>query len=160
MVMILVLMRALLSMLLMMINSQFTLFRPLNRVLRAFLDARLEFLLLQRDCHQSVVCALIEESFFCLFMFYFLVSLHEHLNLVWCFCSMMKKGKLNLPFFPFVFSPFALFTEGERIVETRQKAIETVEQLIARVHLNQAVNRGPIPQTRTLTSWHLKPFAT
>ena len=90
----------------------------------------------------------------------FIVSLHEHLKLVWCFCSMMKKWKLNLPFFPFVFSPFALFTEGERIVETRQKAIETVEQLIARVHLNQAVNRGPIPQTRTLTSWHLQPFAT
>ena len=49
-----------LILLLMMINSQFTLFRPLNRVLRAFLDARLEFLLLQRDCHQSVVCALID----------------------------------------------------------------------------------------------------
>ena len=120
--MMLMLMRALM----MMINSQFTLLRPLNRVLGALLDARLEFLLLQRDCHQSVVCALIEESFFCLFMFYFLVSLHEHLSLVWCFCSMMKKGKFNLPFFPFVFSPFALFTEGERIVETRQKAIETV----------------------------------
>ena len=114
------------AMLVLMINSQFTLFRPLNRVLRAFLDTRLEFLLLQRDCHQSVVCALIEESLFCLFMYYLLVSLHEHLNLVWCFCSMMRKGKLNLPFFPFVFSPFALFTEGERIVETRQKAIETV----------------------------------
>ena len=127
--MMLLLMRALLPMLLlMMINSQFTLFRPLNRVLRAFLYACLEFLLLQRDCHQSVVCALIEESLFlfCLFMYYLLVSLHEHLNLVWCFCSMMRKGKLNLPFFPFVFSPFALFTEGERIVETRQKAIETV----------------------------------
>lgn len=70
--MMLLLMRALLPMLLlMMINSQFTLFRPLNRVLRAFLDARLEFLLLQRDCHQSVVCALIEESLFvCLCIIY------------------------------------------------------------------------------------------
>ena len=85
MVVMLLLMRALLLMLLLMINSQFTLLRPLNRALRAFLDARLEFLLLQRDCHQSVVCALIEESLFCLFMFYFLVSLHEHLKLVWCF---------------------------------------------------------------------------
>ena len=67
--MMLMLMRALMPMLMMMmmINSQFTLFRPLNRVLRAFLDARLEFLLLQRDCHQSVVCALIEESLFVLF---------------------------------------------------------------------------------------------
>ena len=115
-----------LILLLMMINSQFTLFRPLNRVLRAFLDARLEFLLLQRDCHQSVVCALIEESLFCLFIYYSLVSLHEHLILVWCFCCIMRKGKLNLPFFPFVFSPFALFTEKGKIVETRQKAIETV----------------------------------
>ena len=125
--MMLLLMRALLPMLLlMMINSQFTLFRPLNRVLRAFLDARLEFLLLQRDCHQSVICALIEESLFCLFIYYSLVSLHEHLILVWCFCCIMRKGKLNLPFFPFVFSPFALFTEKGKIVETRQKAIETV----------------------------------
>ena len=67
--MMLMLMRALM----MMINSQFTLLRPLNRALRAFLDARLEFLLLQRDCHQSVVCTLIEESLFCLFMYYLLV---------------------------------------------------------------------------------------
>ena len=67
--MMLMLMRALM----MMINSQFTLLRPLNRVLGALLDARLEFLLLQRDCHQSVVCTLIEESLFCLFMYYLLV---------------------------------------------------------------------------------------
>ena len=71
--MMLMLMRALMPMLRMLINSQFTLLRPLNRVLRAFLDARLEFLLLQRDCHQSVVCTLIEESLFCLFMYYLLV---------------------------------------------------------------------------------------
>ena len=69
--MMLLLMRALMPPLLMMINSQFTLFRPLNRVLGAFLDACLEFLLLQRDCHQSVVCALIEESLFvCLCIIY------------------------------------------------------------------------------------------
>ena len=65
--MMLMLMRALM----MMINSQFTLLRPLNRVLGALLDARLEFLLLQRDCHQSVVCALIEESFFVCLCFIF-----------------------------------------------------------------------------------------
>ena len=41
----------------MMVYSQFTLFRPLDRILRTFLDTRLVFLLLQRDRHQSVVCA-------------------------------------------------------------------------------------------------------
>ena len=42
-----------------------------------------------------------------------------------CF-SLQRKGKLfpfNLPFFPFVFSPFALFTGDEKAIETRQKAI-------------------------------------
>ena len=73
-VVMLLLMRALMPMLRMLINSQFTLLRPLNRVLRAFLDARLEFLLLQRDCHQSVVCALIEESLFVLFVYVLFIS--------------------------------------------------------------------------------------
>ena len=95
-----------LILLLMMINSQFTLFRPLNRVLRAFLDARLEFLLLQRDCHQSVVCALIEESLFCLFIYYLLVSLHEHLILVWCFLLYHEKGKVELTILPLCVQPF------------------------------------------------------
>ena len=36
----------------------------------------------------------------------------------------IEKGELfNLPFFPFVFSPFALFTGDEKAIETRQKAI-------------------------------------
>ena len=53
---------------------------------------------------------------------------------VWIFSIFkeQEKGELfNLPFFPFVFSPLALFTGGEGIIERqRQKAIENVNNLL------------------------------
>ena len=56
-----------------------------------------------------------------------------------------EKGELlNLPFFPFVFSPFALFTGGgEGNIETRrQKAIESLT-----TYCSSAFKSGGQPRT-------------